>query len=92
MKVRYRMDNDAKYLYLSKDGKDKICIYPYDSQYSHYVDLLDSEEYNDAGKTLISVRMFFPNGDIKIGFVHKDYITIENRDALFDGRFNSDKV
>ena len=90
MTVRYKMANDAKYLYLSEDYKKKMNIYP-NAENIHFVDLLKPDEYSDDSKVCVSVRMFFPNGDIRTGWVQKDFIQLHNIESLFDGRFNSDK-
>lgn len=89
--VRYKLDSELKNLYSEPNNfKSKIPI-PYSNLFETIlVDILVPERED----RMIKLKLFFPDGRILVGWSHlgTDYIDIANKDELFDGRFNSDKV
>jgi hypothetical protein len=93
-KVRYVATDDLRYVFLHKDGnaRDKdsyIDVYSRHTEFSYrqeiFMDILGKyEPYK-----LFHVRVYFPDGDVVIGYVPEDRVTIYGMHNLFDGRFNA---
>lgn len=83
--VRYFLNRDAKILH--EDNGEKFSI-PFTFSSPIFVDILGPLEGEGSCES-IKVRLFLPNGDIKTGNIVGYCISIYNKDALYDGRFNS---
>jgi len=83
--IRYVLEKDVRFIYDTEQLSGKTFI-PY-FQSDIFVDILQRKENS------IQLKLYFPNGDIKIGWVISlnvyPSIKINNMDLLFDGRFNA---
>jgi len=91
MSVRYMLSKDCSHFY--DENKNKIILTHSfgDNTIPYYVDILSPME--GEGICLpIKIKVFCPDGRIIKGFVQGNYITLSDKDALYDGRFNSDRI
>ena len=97
--MRYAWDKyNGKYLYKTEDlhneGRIKV---PYVSpELEIFVDILETKAYKShTSMRVANVRLFFPDGNILIGWTLLNILPCirlwPNTDELFDGRFNSNK-
>ena len=87
MAIRYILSKDCSYFY----DVNKTKIYLDHKKEPFYVDIL-SEMQVEGICLPVKIKVFCPNGEIIIGYVSGQYITINNKDELYDGRFNSDSI
>ena len=86
--VRYKLNGDARYL-LKDDGTNM----PINHLIGQVilVDILELMEFEGICKG-VKVKLFYPDGKIETGSVVGFAISLHNKDALFDGRFNSTQL
>lgn len=80
--IRYKLDKDVRYIWGSKDWRDRIEI-PLNQ--TIFVDIIEkTEEY-------FFLKLYLNNGEVIWGFVNTSMspIVIHNYTELFDGRFNA---
>lgn len=82
--IRYILSSDTKFIY-DDDGK-KMPINPK----GVFVDLLEPLT-GDGSCDLTKARVYLPSGNVLICKVLGWTVTLNNKDELFDGRFNGVK-
>lgn len=85
--IRYKLNPHEQRITISNDDRKIIkTIYPDGKDI--FVDILDRTEF------YIKIRVFL-NDEIIVGSILTQFdemITIHNKDELYDGRFNSDRI
>ena len=85
--VRYVLEKDLRYIYATDELRNEGRFYIPIISEEIYVDIIQK---NDKA---VQLKLFFPNGEIKIGWVIDLHIfpciRLNNPDLIFDGRFNS---
>ncbi len=88
--IRYKLHNDIKVLWDGKDGNIKIPSVQRDEH--RFVDIIRPHPDFPG---CYWVKVYYPNGDVYEGYTPPGLlyaIELHNKEELFDGRFNSDKV
>ena len=85
--IRYKLNPHEQRITISNDDRKIIkTIYP--DRKDIFVDILDEKEH------FRKIRVFL-NDEIIVGSILTQFdemITIHNKDELYDGRFNSDRI
>lgn len=84
-RVRYMLKRDANFIIDKNNNK-----IPVSHKDTIFVDILSPME-SEGICSPVNIKAFLNNGDIVEGTVSGHLIGLYNKDALFDGRFNSDK-
>lgn len=84
---RYILSLDTNFFFLPSGEKRYLTS----MERGPFVDILSPMECEGICER-VNIKVFLRGGEIILGYVSGQCIKLNDRDCLFDGRFNSDKV
>ena len=91
--VRYILSPDVRFL---MDDQGQTFPIGYGSSTSHrFVDILEKDDAFIFAEHSIKIRVYCEDGTVHVGWLSKSLaceIRLLNKEELFDGRFNADRV